>query len=108
MLPLTLDLTELNGNEKYFHFSTNRPTEASNPGTPALESVRFYLLPEFFKQLKTWAEADPAGAAQAKKLPQVQKIQLDAKLSEDQAEEKLNELRRKLKGGKASPPSSPR
>ena len=33
MLPLTLDMTELNGNEKYFHFSTNFPTEASNPGT---------------------------------------------------------------------------
>ena len=31
MLPLTLDMTELNGNEKYFHFSTNLPT--SNPGT---------------------------------------------------------------------------
>ena len=33
MLPLTLDMSELNGNEKYFHFSTNLPTEASNPGT---------------------------------------------------------------------------
>jgi len=33
MLPLTLDMIELNGNEKYFHFSTNLPTDASNPGT---------------------------------------------------------------------------
>ena len=33
MFPLTLDMTELNGNEKYFHFSTNLPTDASNPGT---------------------------------------------------------------------------
>lgn len=33
MLPLTLDMSELNGNEKYFHFSTNLPTDASNPGT---------------------------------------------------------------------------
>lgn len=33
MLPLTLDMTELNGNEKYFHFPTNLPTDASNPGT---------------------------------------------------------------------------
>ena len=33
MLPLTLDMSELNGNEKYFHFSTNFPTDASNPGT---------------------------------------------------------------------------
>lgn len=32
MLPLTLDMSELNGNEKYFHFSTNLPTDASNPG----------------------------------------------------------------------------
>ena len=33
MLPLTLDMSELNGNEKYFHFSTKFPTDASNPGT---------------------------------------------------------------------------
>ena len=33
MLPLTLDMRELNGNEKYFHFSTNLPSDASNPGT---------------------------------------------------------------------------
>lgn len=33
MLPLALDMSELNGNEKYFHFSINLPTDASNPGT---------------------------------------------------------------------------
>ena len=33
MLPLTLDMSELNGNEKYFHFSTPLPTDAANPGT---------------------------------------------------------------------------
>jgi hypothetical protein len=33
MLPITLDMTELNGNEKYFHFSTKFPTDASNAGT---------------------------------------------------------------------------
>src|SRR3954465_13226701 len=33
MLPLTLDMAELNGNEKYFHLSTRLPTDASNPGT---------------------------------------------------------------------------
>lgn len=32
-LPLTLDMSDLNGNEKFFHFSTNLPTDASNPGT---------------------------------------------------------------------------
>lgn len=30
-LPLTLDMNELNGNEKYFHFSTNLPTQSFNP-----------------------------------------------------------------------------
>jgi len=33
MLPLTLEMTELNGNEKYFHLPANLPTDASNPGT---------------------------------------------------------------------------
>ncbi len=33
MLPLTLNMTELNGNEKYFNLSTNLPANASNPGT---------------------------------------------------------------------------
>lgn len=33
MLPLTLHMKELNGNEKFFHLSTNLPTDASNPGT---------------------------------------------------------------------------
>ena len=33
MLPLTINMTELNGNEKYFRFSSNLPTSASNPGT---------------------------------------------------------------------------
>ena len=33
MLPLTLDMSELNGNEKYFHLPTRLPTDAANPGT---------------------------------------------------------------------------
>lgn len=33
MLPLTVNMTELNGNEKYFRFSKNLPTNESNPGT---------------------------------------------------------------------------
>lgn len=33
MLPLTLNMSELNGNEKYFHLSTNLPANASNPGS---------------------------------------------------------------------------
>ena len=33
MLPLTLEMTELNGNEKYFHLITELPMDAANPGT---------------------------------------------------------------------------
>jgi hypothetical protein len=33
MLPLTLDMSELNGNEKLFRFSKSLPTNASNPKT---------------------------------------------------------------------------
>lgn len=33
MLPLSLEMNELNGNEKYFHFSTNLPTQSFNPKT---------------------------------------------------------------------------
>lgn len=30
-LPLTLEMNELGGNEKYFHFSTNLPSQSFNP-----------------------------------------------------------------------------
>ena len=33
MLPLSINMTELNGNEKYFDLPKNLPTNASNPGT---------------------------------------------------------------------------
>jgi hypothetical protein len=33
MLPLTLDMSELNGNEKYFKLPTALPTDATKPGT---------------------------------------------------------------------------
>ena len=33
MLPLTLRMSELNGNEKYFHLPTDLPADAANPGT---------------------------------------------------------------------------
>lgn len=33
MLPLTINMSELNGNEKYSGLSVNLPTNASNPGT---------------------------------------------------------------------------
>jgi len=33
MLPLTLDMSELNGNEKFYRLPTPLPTAAANPGT---------------------------------------------------------------------------
>src|SRR5688572_19272478 len=33
MLPLTLDMSELNGNEKYSRLTTPLPADAANPGT---------------------------------------------------------------------------
>lgn len=33
LLPLTLNMSELNGNEKYFDLAASLPTKASNPGT---------------------------------------------------------------------------
>jgi hypothetical protein len=33
MLPLTMNMTDLNANEKYFRVSKNLPTNESNPGT---------------------------------------------------------------------------
>ncbi len=33
MLPMTINMSELNGNEKYFDLPINLPTNASNPGT---------------------------------------------------------------------------
>ena len=33
MLPLKIEMTELNGNEKYFHLATDLPTDAAKPGT---------------------------------------------------------------------------
>ena len=32
LLPLTLDMSELNGNEKYFYLDQSLPTDAENPG----------------------------------------------------------------------------
>lgn len=33
MLPLTLDMSELNGNEKFFRLPASLPADAANPGT---------------------------------------------------------------------------
>jgi hypothetical protein len=33
MLPLTINMAELNGNEKYYDLPTSLPVNSSNPGT---------------------------------------------------------------------------
>lgn len=42
LLPLTLDMTELNGNEKYNYLSTTLPRDASNPGTIHAGDILLY------------------------------------------------------------------
>jgi hypothetical protein len=42
LLPMTIDMTELNGNEKYHYLSTTLPTNASNPGTINAGDVMLY------------------------------------------------------------------
>jgi hypothetical protein len=42
MLPLSINMTELNGNEKYFRFSKGLPTNESNPGTVQSGDLMLY------------------------------------------------------------------
>jgi hypothetical protein len=75
LLPLTLNMTELNGNEKYFHLSTGLPTNASNPETIQSGDLMLYgnnSLVLFYKTFETtytytrlgWID-DPSGLAAA-------------------------------------------
>ena len=55
-LPLTLDMTELNGNEKYGDLSGNLLTDASNPGTIQTGDLMLYgsrTLVLFYKTFST-------------------------------------------------------
>ncbi|MDB5128057.1 cyclophilin-like fold protein [Mucilaginibacter sp.] len=55
-LPLTLNMTELNGNEKYFDFQTTLPANASNPGTIQRGDIMLYgsnTLVLFYKTFST-------------------------------------------------------
>ena len=55
-LPLTLDMTDLNGNEKYFDLPNNLTTNASNPGTIQAGDLMLYgsnTLVLFYKSFST-------------------------------------------------------
>lgn len=55
-LPLTLNMTELNGNEKYFDLSAALPANASNPGTIQMGDLLLYssnTLVLFYKTFST-------------------------------------------------------
>lgn len=55
-LPLTLNMTELNGNEKYFDFQTALPSNAANPGTIQTGDLLLYgsnTLVLFYKTFST-------------------------------------------------------
>jgi hypothetical protein len=56
MLPLTLKMTELNGNEKYFHLATRLPTNEISPGAIKNGDIMLYgdnSLVLFYKSFKT-------------------------------------------------------
>ena len=56
MLPLTNNMTELNGNEKYYDFPNSLPTNTSNPGTIKNGDLMLYgskTLVLFYKTFST-------------------------------------------------------
>ena len=56
MLPMTIKMSELNGNEKYFDLSVNLPTNASNPGKIQSGDLMIYgsnTLVLFYKTFST-------------------------------------------------------
>lgn len=75
LLPLTLDMTELNGNEKYNYLSTRLPNAPVNPGTIHAGDIMLYgnsCVVLFYKTFNTsysytriGAIDDPTGLAEA-------------------------------------------
>jgi hypothetical protein len=56
LLPMTIQMTELNGNEKYFRLSVNLPTNASTPRTIQTGDLMIYgqnTLVLFYKSFPT-------------------------------------------------------
>lgn len=75
MLPLTLDMSELNGNEKYYYLDTGLPTNASKPSEIKTGDLMLYgdsclvLFYESFSTSYTYTQLghidDPTGLAEA-------------------------------------------
>ncbi|HEY5891945.1 MAG TPA: cyclophilin-like fold protein [Chthoniobacterales bacterium] len=75
MLPLTLDMSDVNRNEKYFKFSKNLPTNDSNPGAIHTGDLMIWSsrgLVLFYKSFSTSSSYtkigrinDPSGLADA-------------------------------------------
>jgi hypothetical protein len=75
MLPLTMNMTELNGNEKYFDLASSLPTNATNPGQIKAGDLLLYgskTLVLFYESFSTSYRYtrlgkvdDPTGLAQA-------------------------------------------
>ena len=56
MLPMTINMVELNGNEKYFDLATSLPVNTSNPGTIQNGDLMIYsskTLVLFYKSFDT-------------------------------------------------------
>lgn len=56
LLPMTVTMSELNGNEKYFRLARNLPTNSSNPGTIQTGDLMIYgsnTLVLFYKSFPT-------------------------------------------------------
>jgi hypothetical protein len=75
LLPATVRMTELNGNEKYFRFSGDLPTNASNPGTIQTGDLMIYgrntlvlfyrSFPTSYSYTRVGRINDPSGLAAA-------------------------------------------
>lgn len=64
MLPMTLDMEELNGNEKYFYLDSSLPTSSTRPGTIHAGDVMLYgdsCLVVFYETFRTSYSYTPIG-----------------------------------------------